>query len=162
MPDRCLDHIDVIRSHAMNGDRLSTEEFVDYMRRSKGEPILFDNLPDDGSKQLYSDLKWIRKRLMIEGSITDPEITKVEARLLKHPLLDLDVCFSVLTRVIVASALLYDRTDNPALKRKMLLDARRHLHEIQQFPEQWFLALAPFYGEWMDVLKREELEECCG
>jgi hypothetical protein len=146
----------------MNGDRLTTEEFVNYMRRTNGEPILFDNLPDDGSKQLYSDLKWIRKRLMIEGSITDPEITKVEARLLKHPLLDLDVCFSVLTRVIVASALLYDRTDNPALKRKMLLDARRHLHEIQQFPEQWFLALAPFYGEWMDVLKREELEECCG
>jgi hypothetical protein len=143
----------------MNGDRLTTEEFIDYMRRSNGEPILFDNLPDDGSKQLYFDLKWIRKRLMIEGSITDPEITKVEARLLKHPMLDLDVCFSVLTRMIVASALLYDRTDDPALKRKMLLSARAHLHELQQFPEQWFLALAPFYGEWMSALNREEREE---
>ena len=141
------------------GDRLTTEEFIDYMRRSNGEPILFDNLPDDGSEQLYFDLKWMRKRLMIEGSITDPEITKVEARLLKHPLLDLDVCFSVLTRVIVASALLYDRTDDPALKRKMLISARAHLHEIQQFPEKWFLALAPFHGEWIDVLRREEREE---
>jgi hypothetical protein len=141
------------------GDRLSTEEFIDYMRRTNGEPILFDNLPDDGSEQLYFDLKWIRKRLMIEGSITDPEITKVEARLLKHPLLDLDVCFAVLTRAIVASALLYDQANDPALKRKMLLSARAHLRELQQFPEEWFLALAPFYGEWMDVLKREELAD---
>jgi hypothetical protein len=143
----------------MNGDRLSTEEFIDYMRRSNGEPILFDNLPDDGSKQLYFDLKWIRRRLMIEGSTTDPEITKIEARLLKHPLLELEVCFSVISRMIVASALLYDRTDDPALKRKMLLSARAHLHELQQFPERWFLALAPFYGEWMDVLKREEAND---
>jgi len=99
---------------------------------------------------------------MIENPITDPDITKVEARLLKHPLLDLDVCFSVLTRLTVASALLYDLADDPALKHKMLLSARQHLHEIQKFPERWFLALAPFYGEWMDVLRREEMEECYG
>jgi len=138
------------------GDRLTTEEFIDYMRRSNGEPILFDNLPDDGSAQPYFDLKWIRKRLMIEGSCADPEITKVEARLLKHPMLDLGVCFSVLSRMIVASALFYERTNDPALKRKMLLDARAHLRELQQFPEEWFLALAPFYGEWIDALRREE------
>ena len=121
------------------------------------EPILFDNLPDDGSDQLYFDLKWARKRLMIEGSVTNPEITKIEARLLKHPRgLDLDLCFSVISRMIVASALLYETADDPELKRKMLISARAHLHEIQQFPEQWFLALAPFYGEWMDALRREE------
>jgi hypothetical protein len=154
MPDRCL--IDATEEPTQMSDRLSTEEFIDYMKRSNGEPILFDNLPDDGSAQLYFDLKWIRKRLMIEGSCADPEITKIEARLLKHPLLDLGVCFSVLTRVIVASALLYNQTDDPELKRKMLLSARAHLRELQQFPEQWFLALAPFYGEWMDVLRREE------
>ena len=142
----------------MNGDRLSTEEFIAYMRRSNGEPILFDNLPDDGSEQLYRDLKWIRKRLMIEGSITGPEITKVEARLLKHPRLDLDMCFSVISRMIVASALLYEIADDPALKHKMLLSCREHLHQIQRLPEEWLLALAPFYGEWMSALKMEEEE----
>jgi hypothetical protein len=96
---------------------------------------------------------------MKEGSITNPEITKIEAALLNHPLIDIDVQFSVITRMIVASALLYERTDDPALKHKMLLSCREHLHEIQQFPEQWFLALAPFYGEWMDALNREEAEE---
>jgi hypothetical protein len=126
-----------------------------------GEPILFDALPDDGSDQLYFDLKWIRKRLMIEGSITDPEITKVEARLLKHPLLDLDMCFAVISRMIVASALLYEIADDPALRRRMLLDCREHLHQIQKFPEEWLLALAPFYGEWMSALKMEEEEERC-
>jgi hypothetical protein len=143
----------------MNSGRLSTEEFIDYMRRSNGEPILFDNLPDDGSEQLYFDLKWIRKRLMIEGSVADPEITKVEARLLKHPMLDLDVCFSVLSRIIVASALLYECADDPALKHKMLVSCREHLHEIQQLPEEWLLALAPFYGEWMSALAEEEEAE---
>jgi hypothetical protein len=121
-------------------------------------PILFDNLPDDGSEQLYFDLKWVRKRLMIEGSVTNPDITKIELRLLKHPLLDLDMCFSAMSRIIVASALLYECTDDPVLKHKMLLSCREHVREIQRLPEEWLLALTPFYGEWMSALKMEEEE----
>jgi hypothetical protein len=38
----------------------------------------------------------------------------------------------------------------------MLLDCREHVHQIQQLPEEWLLALAPFYGEWMSALREEE------
>jgi len=122
------------------------------------ERIRFENLPDNGSDQLYFDLKWIRKRLIIENSIADPDITKVEARLLKHPLIDIDMQFAVIARVIQVSALYYEIADDPDLRHRMLLSAREYLHEIQQFPDDWQCALAPLWGEWMRVLDEEERE----
>jgi hypothetical protein len=85
-----------------------------------GEPII---LTDGELRQQYFDLRWLRKTMMKEGPITNPEITKVEAALLNHPLTTLEIQFSVITRMIVASALLYELADDPALKHKMLLRA---------------------------------------
>ena len=54
---------------------------------------------------------------------------------------------------------MFPRLKHLTTHQTLLLDARAHLRELQQFPEQWFLALAPFYGEWIDALRKEELAD---
>ena len=108
-------------------------------------------------REHYKSLLIWRNDLMHTVPITSPEITDVEQRLLNHPCTDNNVRFNILARCIWVTALLYDHENaDPLLKDRMLLSIREHFRAYQKLPEPWQDALAPMWGEWLDVLKDEE------
>jgi hypothetical protein len=118
-------------------------------------------------KRDYADMRQLRKELIWSVPITDKRITKLDMRLMEHPLTDLSLLFEIYSRVMYVSAATYAVEATPDQKRLELLRLREHYREFCKLPERMQEMLGPLWSEWVDALAEEERElklreECYG
>ena len=109
-------------------------------------------------KRDYANMRQLRKELIWSVPITDQRITKLDMRLLEHPLTDLSLLFEIYSRIMYVTAATYAVQATPQEKRWMLLSLRDCYREFCQMPERVQECLRPFWLEWVDVLNDEERE----
>ena len=103
-----------------------------------------------------------RRALMVEDPIHSSKITRLDLWLLDQPDLPVDVAGQIWVRMMLASSIIYEIEQDPEYKHQMLLVLREHFDEFRKLPEKWQERMRPYWLPWLDVLNREEREECCG
>jgi hypothetical protein len=106
-------------------------------------------------REEYEELVCAHTNIMYKA-LADPRLAEIEARLVAHPLTNINMHLAIVQRQIWLGSLLYNMSDDPDLKRRMLLSLRERYQETQRLPEAWRDALAPLWAQWTDVLQREE------
>jgi hypothetical protein len=106
-------------------------------------------------KAQYETLVIQHTNIMYEA-LADPRLTEIELRLVKHPLCNIYMHFAILQRQIWLGALYYSVSDDPDLKRRMLITLRDDYRAVQRWPERWRDALLPLFAQWTQVLQREQ------
>jgi hypothetical protein len=106
-------------------------------------------------REEYEELVVAHTNIMYKA-LADPRLAEIEARLVNHPLTNINMHLAIVQRQIWLGALLYNMSNDPNLKRRMLLSLRERYQETQRLPEAWRDALAPLWAQWTEVLQREE------
>src|SRR6516225_54480 len=109
-------------------------------------------------KRDFNNMRQMRKELIWSVPITDQRITKLDMRLIEHPLTDLSLHFEIYQRMMYVTAATYAVKATPQQKHWMLLALRDCYRELCQMPERVQELLRPLWLEWVDVLNEEERE----
>jgi hypothetical protein len=107
-------------------------------------------------KREHANMRRMRKELIWSVPITDQRITKLDIRLIEHPLTDLSLLFEIYSRIMYVSAATYAVQATPQEKCWMLFMLRDHYRKFRQMPERVQECLRPLWLEWVDVLDEEE------